>query len=492
MKYISVEEASKKFNISARSVRNYCAQGRIVGAILKGKTWLIPIDAEKPSRINNNELDIEAINHAEELISFIDDSPVSYLAIKNVKDNLIKNGYKEIKENENHIYHKGDKIFLIRNDSTLIAVNIGEDYLEDNGFHIIASHADSPCFKIKPNGEGKLDLYNKINIAPYGGLIAPTFMDRPLGIAGRLIYEKDDEIITNIIDFKDLTTFIPNVCIHFNRDINNGYQYDMAVDMQSFFSTEEASTYLDAISKRLKINKENIINYDLYLYNKEKGILWGEKKEFISSPRLDDLECVFISSKAFINAINKKGINILYIADNEEVGSSSRQGADSDFLKSTLMNITKDLDINYSKVVASSYLISADNAHAVHPNKPSLTDQNNKIYMNKGIGIKFNAANSYTSDGLSSAIFQKICEKASAPYQFFTNRSDIRGGSTLGNILLSQISLMAVDVGLGQLAMHSSYETAGTIDIKYMYNAFKEFYQSNILINDNKIKIIKN
>ena len=218
-------------------------------------------------------------------------------------------------------------------------------------------------------------------------------------------------------------------------------------------------------------------------------MIWGENNEFISSPRLDDLECVYTSTRAFVESSNEDAINVLYIADNEEVGSISRQGADSDFLKSILVNVSNDLSLNYYRVIANSFLISADNAHAVHPNKPGLTDNDNKVYMNKGIAIKFNASNSYTSDGVSSSIFQKICKNASVPYQFFNNKSGMRSGSTLGNVLLSQVSLPSVDIGLPQLAMHSSYETAGTIDIKYAIKAFKEFYSSDIFVDKGKIEI---
>lgn len=488
MKYITVEEFANKVGLSARSVRNYCAQGRIAGATLSGKTWMIPESSGKPARINSNEIDIEASKYGEDLINFINNSPVSFVAIKNIADLLLSNGYKEINEKEDYKYKRGDKVFIVRNDTTLIALNIGSNPVLENGYHVIAAHSDSPCFKIKPVSEGKTDIYHKVNIAPYGGLVAPSFLDRPLGAAGRIIYEKNGELIHQVIDFKDLTVFIPNICIHFNREVNNGYAYDMAIDMQAFISSDGAS-FLEAIAKRLKVRTEDISNYDLYLYNKQSGMIWGENSEFISSPRLDDLECVYTSTRAFVESNNEDAINVLYITDNEEVGSLSRQGADSDFLKSIFVNLCNDLSLNYYRVIANSFLISADNAHAVHPNKPGLTDDDNKVYMNKGIAIKFNASNSYTSDGVSSSVFQKICKNASVPYQFFSNKSNMRGGSTLGNILLSQVSLPSVDIGLAQLAMHSSYETAGTIDIKYAIKAFKEFYSSNIFLDNGKIEI---
>ena len=492
MKYVSVEEAGKKFNLSARSIRNYCALGRIPGAVLSGKTWLIPENANKPERINKIEdIYLENSKYGNDLISFLNESPVSYFAIDNIKKLLIKNGYKEIKENKKYTFSCGDKVFVIRNDTTLLAFNIGKNINSENAnFHIVASHADSPCFKLKPECDGKTDLYKKVNVAPYGGLIAPSWFDRPLGIAGRVIINKENTITSELINLSDVTVMIPNVCIHFNRNINSGYEYNMASDLQPFFSSdnEEASIY-KAIAKRLKIDTDNIVNFDLYTYNKESAILWGERNEFISSARLDDLECVYTSSVAFVSSENEESINVLYITDNEEVGSLSRQGADSDFLRSTLKRLCLNLNVEYEVAIANSFLVSADNAHAVHPNKPQLTDSDNKAYMNKGIAIKFNAAQSYTSDAISSAIFQKICQNAKVPFQFFTNRSDMRGGSTLGNLLLSQVSMMAVDVGLPQLAMHSAYETAGTLDIKYAIKAFEEFYKSKIDIEENTYNI---
>ncbi len=494
MKFISVEEAGKKFKLSARSIRNYCAQGRIPGAVLSGKTWLIPADAKKPDRANSKieESSLENLKYGNNLISFINESPVACYAIKNVSNILKQKGYKEVKEYQAYTFKQGDKVFIIRNDSTIVAFNIGKEVSENNPyFHVVVSHADSPSFKIKPEANSTTDKYNKINVAPYGGMIAPTWFDRPLSIAGKVVINEGNTIKTELVNLVDYTLFIPNICIHFNRDINSGYTYNMAVDLQPFSAFEDDSSLKDEIASSLKIKKEEIVNFDLFLYNKESGIVWGKKNEFISSSRLDDLMCVYTSTVAFSESNNDKAINVLYIADNEEVGSSSNQGADSDFLKSSFLRICKDLSLQYEVAVANSFLISADNGHAVHPNKPSLTDSDNKIYMNKGIAIKFNATGAYTSDAISSAIFQKICDNASVPYQFFTNRSDVRGGATLGRILLSQISLMSVDIGLAQLAMHSTYETAGTKDIKYAIDAFKEFYSSNIVIDGNSYIVTK-
>ena len=492
MKYISVEEAGKKLGLSARRVRNYCAQGRIPGAVLNGKTWFIPYDIAKPSRSNGKEnfADFDAYKLSNDLIGFINKSPVAFYAVDNVSRELKEAGYVEIFENERHSFFKGKKCFVRRNDSSLIAINVGKNIDEKVGLHIIASHADSPCFKIKPDADGLLDKYNKINLAPYGGLIASTWLDRPLGISGRVLLKSGSGIETRLVNFDDLTILIPNLCIHFNREVNKGYEYNMAVDMQAFMSQENGEdAFITSIAKRLNVKKEDIVNFDLYAYNKERGVVWGEKREYVSSPRLDDLECVYLSQRAFKEVDNENAINVLYITDNEEVGSLSRQGADSDFLKTTLAKLASDLKLDYNVLLANSFLVSADNAHAVHPNKPQMTDSDNKAYMNRGLVIKFNAAQSYTSDALSSAVMQSVCEKADVPYQFFTNRSDLRGGSTLANLLMSQVSVMAVDVGLPQLAMHSSFETAGSLDVVYGYKAFKSFYESKITFIQNTVKI---
>ena len=495
MKYISISEAAKKLNLSERSVRNYCQHGRIPGAVLEGKTWLIPENFTKPERTNGKENDNndEFIATGYELIRFLDSSPVNFFAIDNVRKELINSGFEEIFENKSCEIKRGGKYFVVRNGTSIIGLDIGELVDDDNcSFHVIASHSDSPCFKIKPECDSKSGSYNRINVEPYGGLIMSTWLDRPLSIAGRVIVKNDDSLESKLLNMNNIVTMIPNVCIHFNREINQGYKYDPSVDLQAFISQDsEGQPFKELIAKELKVKLEDIVNFDLYLYNKEQGYLWGNKKEFVSSSRLDDLECVFSSMKAFKDSHNKKAINVLYVADNEEVGSSSRQGADSDFLQNVLQSIASKLGINYYTSIANSFLISADNAHAVHPNKPGLSDPNNKPLMNHGVAIKYNASQSYTSDAVSGAIFQKLCENANAPYQYFANRSDIRGGSTLGNILLNHVSLLSVDMGLPQLAMHSSFETAGTYDIKHAVDVFKEFYSSVIEINGNRYTIRK-
>lgn len=475
MKYISVEETAKKLNLSARSVRNYCRNNRIPGAVMSGKTWLIPENVKKPTRDDNpNMADVG------NLLDFINGSPCSYYAIENVREKLVEAGYVEYCEFDDLDIKPGAKYFIVRNGSTLIAFNIGKDVVSNCGFHVIASHCDSPCFKVKPLSEGKTDAYNKINVSPYGGMIMSTWLDRPLGIAGRVLVNNGNKIESRLVNLTENKVFIPNLCIHFTRDLKPGTEFNLATDMQPFISMEGGLTLLDLVTSKLNITKEEIINFDLYLYNSQEGVIWGCDNEFISAPRLDDLECVYCSLTAFLQASNPTAINVLYIVDNEEVGSSSRQGAESDFLVNGMKEVCFGLNLSYEKCLGQSFIISADNAHAVHPNKPFITDDVNKLYMNKGIAIKFNAEQRYASDGYSSAVFQQLCKKAAVPYQFFSNRSDLKGGSTIGSIVLGHVSAMCVDVGLSQLAMHSCYETAGSLDINYAISVFREFYKSSI------------
>ena len=429
-----------------------------------------------------------------ELLNFIDNSPVSFFAIDNVKKELLANGFKEVSEANVLSLNKGDKCFVERNGSALIAFTIGKEVDDNFSFNIVASHSDSPCFKLKPVFEFKGATYNKVMVEPYGGLICSSWFDRPLSVAGRVFVKEGNKISMKLLNIDKDILMIPNVCIHFNRNINSGYTYDYARDMIPFLNQNEEKNLTRVICEELNVTKEDIINFDLYLYNRQKGLVWGLDNEFVSAPRLDDLECVYTSVKALIASTNDKTINVVYVADNEEVGSSSMQGAAGDFLLKTLNKIKRALNINedvFDVALTKSLLVSADNAHSVHPNHPELTDPINQVFMNKGLVIKFNASQSYTSDGLSSSILQTMLESENIPYQFFANASNIRGGSTLGNIAIRQLSIKAVDVGLAQLAMHSSYETAGAKDIDIAIRAFTKVFNSKLEEVDDSNYIIK-
>ena len=414
-----------------------------------------------------------------ELITFIDNSPCAFHCIKNLSEELLDKGFEELKENEVFNIQRNKNYFVKRNDSSLIAFKVGN--VEDKyKFNIVASHSDSPCFKVKPKCDVLQGKYNKVLVEPYGGFIYSSWLDRPLSFAGRVILKNGNGFESKFINIQKPCAVIPNVCVHFNRLVNEGYKYNPAVDMIPFISQEiEGDVIYSHISKELNCKKEDILSFDLYLYNAEKGLIWGNNSEFISSPRLDDLECAFTSFRSFIDSNNDNSINVYAVFDNEEVGSSTYQGADSDFLSNILKRINNSLGFNeetYYCALSLSLMISADNAHAVHPNHPELTDSENKVFLNKGIVIKYNASQSYTTDSISSAAFKLICESQNIPYQEFTNRADIRGGSTLGNIAIRHASIKSIDIGLAQLAMHSSYETAGSKDIEYLYIVLKEYY----------------
>ena len=419
------------------------------------------------------------MNLLNNLINFIDSSPTSFHCVSNISEELLKQGFIELKETEAFNIQKNNNYFVKRNDSSLIAFRVGE-VKEKYKINIVASHSDSPCFKVKPKCDVIQGKYNKVLVEPYGGFIYSSWLDRPLSFAGRVLVKKDNDIEIKFVNVKKACAIIPNVCIHFNRNINEGYKYNPATDMIPFVSQEiEGEVFYSLISKELNCRVEDILSFDIYLYNAEKGVIWGNENEFISSPRLDDLECVYTSFRSFIDSTNKNDINVFVVFDNEEVGSSTYQGADSDFLSNTLKRINNSLGFNeetYYRALSSSLMISADNAHAVHPNHIELTDSENKAFLNKGVVIKYNASQSYTTDSVSSALFKNLCINTKVPYQEFTNRADIRGGSTLGNIAIRHSSIKSIDIGLAQLAMHSSFETAGAKDVNYLYTVLKEYY----------------
>ena len=328
-------------------------------------------------------------------------------------------------------------------------------------------------------------------------MLCSTWFDRPLSIAGRVLVKEDDTYVTKLVDIDRDLVMIPNVAIHMNRKINDGYAYNKQVDMLPLFGGSESKPgdFNKLIAEKLGVQEENIYGSDLYLYNRMAPSIWGANEEFISSPKLDDLQCAFTSLEGFLKGSNEQSINVFACFDNEEVGSGTKQGAESTFLADVLQRINTGLgkeQEDYYRALASSFMLSADNAHAVHPNHPEKTDVNNCVYMNEGIVVKSHAGQKYTSDAVSIAIFKGFCEKANVPVQFFANRSDASGGSTLGNIAMSQVSMNGVDIGLPQLAMHSSYETAGIKDTYYMVKVMEEFFNSHIEeVNSSSLKIVK-
>lgn len=429
------------------------------------------------------------------LLTFIKNSPSAFHSIASITKILNREGFIELKETEPFSLKQGEKYYVVRNMSSIIAFKVGSN-LKNVNFQIVASHSDCPGFKVKPNSEINVNnQYLKLNVEGYGGMLCAPFLDRPLSLAGRVMIKEDRFLKQKLLNFDRNLLSIPNVAIHMNRKANEGYQYNMAVDMMPTLSLNTSLTLKQLIADELQVSAEMILGYDLYLYHHAEGYFWGAEEEFISAPKLDDLQCAYTTLMGFIKGSNEQNISVYCCFDNEEVGSMTRQGADSDFLSATLRRITLSLQMNeeeHACVLARSFMISADNAHALHPTHPELSDPQNQVYLNQGIVIKYNAAQSYTSDSLSASIFQKICEQVAVPYQFFTNRSDLRGGGTLGNISGSHVSIPSVDIGLPQLAMHSCMETAGNLDNDYMVKAIKEFYSTLLIWNDqNEIELIK-
>lgn len=419
------------------------------------------------------------IETTEKLLDFIEKSPTAFQAVDEMQKRLTENGFEVLSEKEYWKLIPGGKYLVTRNNSALIAFCIPEK--ESRVFHIMASHSDSPSFKIKENPEIKVDnSYVKLNVEKYGGMLMAPWFDRPLSVAGRVIIRRNGGLKEKLINIKRDLVMIPNLAIHMNREANNGVSYNPQKDLQPLFAVGNTDrTLLEIIAEQTGVKKEDIISHDLFLYNRMPGTVWGADREFVSSARLDDLQCAFASMEGLLRAQNHGSIAVHCVMDNEEVGSGTKQGAASTFLKDTLLRINMGLGRTYEEylmTLAGSFMVSADNAHALHPNYTDKTDPTNHPVLNKGIVIKFNANQKYCTDAVSAAIFKELCTKAGVPYQTFVNRSDIAGGSTLGNISNTQVPMNTVDIGLPQLAMHSPYETAGVKDTEYLVRAAEELF----------------
>lgn len=419
------------------------------------------------------------IETTEKLLDFIEKSPTAFQAVDEMQKRLTENGFEVLSEKEYWKLVPGGKYLVTRNNSALIAFCIPEK--ESRVFHIMASHSDSPSFKIKENPEIKVDnSYVKLNVEKYGGMLMAPWFDRPLSVAGRVIIRRNDGLEEKLVDIKRDLVMIPNLAIHMNREANNGVAYNPQKDLQPLFAAGNTDrTLLEIIAEQTGVKKEDIISHDLFLYNRMPGTVWGADKEFVSSARLDDLQCAFASMEGLLRAQNYGSIAVHCVMDNEEVGSGTKQGAASTFLKDTLLRINMGLGRTYEEylmTLAGSFMVSADNAHALHPNYTDKTDPTNHPVLNKGIVIKFNANQKYCTDAVSAALFKELCTKTGVPYQTFVNRSDIAGGSTLGNISNTQVPMNTVDIGLPQLAMHSPYETAGVKDTEYLVRAAEELF----------------
>ena len=434
---------------------------------------------------------------SKELLDFLQKSPTAFHAVETIENELQQNGYEKLLEGQVWQIAHGGKYYVTRNNTSIIAFHVGTK-LENYSFNVAASHSDYPTFKIKENAEIEVrGKYTQLNTEGYGGMLCAPWFDRPLSIAGRVLVKDGQSIVTKLLNIDRDLVLIPNVAIHMNRGVNDGYAYNKQIDMLPLFGGPETQKgdFKKLIASELGVCEENIYGSDLYLYSRVAPSIWGLHEEYISAPHLDDLQCGFTTLKGFLNGYNDESINVYACFDNEEVGSGTKQGAASTFLYDVLVRINKALgkdEEDYYRALAGSFMLSADNAHAVHPNHPELTDVNNCVYMNEGVVIKSHAGQKYTSDGVSIAIFKSLCEKANVPVQFFANRSDVVGGSTLGNIAMAQVSMNSVDIGLPQLAMHSSYETAGIKDTYYMIQVVTEFFNSHISeMGSHELKVTK-
>lgn len=433
-------------------------------------------------------------DNAEKLLKFIDKSPSAFHVINNMKEELLEAGFTELKEKDRWEICKGGKYFVTRNLSSVIAFKVPDG--DFKSFNIMASHSDSPSFKIKENPEMDVDgKYTKLNVEGYGGMLNAPWFDRPLSVAGRLLVEREGRIETVLCDADRDLLIIPNLAIHQNRTANDGYKYNNQVDMLPLFGDSDAKgTFFKIIAEYAGVEAEDIIGSDLFLYNREKGKIFGAHNEFIASSQLDDLECAYASLQGLLKAENPEAVTVHCVLDNEEVGSGTKQGAESTFLKDTLMRINSCLgrtDEEYRMALASSFMVSADNAHAVHPAHTDKADPTSRSYLNGGVVIKHSANQKYTTDAVSAAVMKMILKKADIPYQMFVNRSDMTGGSTLGNISNTQVALNTVDIGVAQLAMHSPYETAGIKDVTYLMDAAEAFFSSVILAEADGTYMVK-
>lgn len=423
-------------------------------------------------------MDISFEETNRDLLHFISKSPSVFHVVRHIKAALLYAGFTEIREEDSWQIKRGGKYVVTRNGSALIAFSVPED--GGNAFKITAAHCDSPTFKIKENPEMRDGKYTRLNVEGYGGMIMSTWLDRPLSAAGRLFVKDNGQIISKLVSLGHPTLLIPSVAIHMDRTINSGHAWNIQNDLLPLYSTDGSADFMETLAQAAKVKAADILGHDIFLYSCSPGILWGPQHEFISSPRLDDLQCAFATFRGFTNGKKQKDISVYALFDNEEVGSGTAQGAGSTFLTNTISRLALSLGRSYDEIqamLAKSFMISADNGHAVHPNHGEYADPVNAPVLNGGIIIKFNASQKYSTDGYSAAVFRDLCLKADVPVQTYTNRSDIPGGSTLGNISNTKVAVPTVDIGLPQLAMHSSYETAGAKDTEYLVKAVSYFFE---------------
>ena len=424
----------------------------------------------------------------ENMLDFIYESPTQFNAVAVSAETLEKNGFEKLNPKENWKLEVGKKYYTTKNSSALVAFKINSDEIEKEGFRIIGSHTDSPGFRIKPNAEMEsCGAYLKLNTEGYGGMILSTWLDRPLAMAGRVFLRGENPFkpVERIVNINKPVCIIPNLAIHMNRSINDGYKYNKQTDMLPLVGLineqlEKENYMIKLLASELDVEVEEIIDFDIFLYEYEKGCFTGANEEFISTGRLDNLSMYYSSVEALLDSDSKSGISIAVGFDNEEVGSSTKQGADSNMLLNILERICISLGKDrqqFFEAIENSFIISSDLAHAVHPNVNGMADPTNRPVMGKGPVIKVHAGQAYTSDGYSISVYKEICRECGVEYQEFVNKSDQRGGSTIGPISSTHIDIPSVDIGAPILSMHSIRELGCSEDFYNTYKTFVKFYE---------------
>ena len=426
------------------------------------------------------------------LLACLDASPSCYHASANVAEALLQAGYTRLYEGEPWHLTEGGRYFILRGGASVIAFRVPRR--DFRGFMIAAGHSDSPTFKVRETAEvpaagGCL----RLSVEPYGGMVMRSWLDRPLSVAGRVVVREEGRLAARLVNVDRDLLVIPSVAIHMDREVNKGTALKANVDMLSLFGMgKEPGAFRHLIAEEAGVEEENLISTDLFLYPRQAAALTGVAEEFVASPRLDDLQCVFGCLEGFLAAEDGESVPVLAVFHNEEVGSGTRQGADSTFLTDVLRRINDAMgrtEEEYRAAVANSFLVSADNAHAIHPNHPEYADGKEFPVLNGGVVVKYNAAQRYTTDAVSDAVFRQVCREAGVPVQRYSNRADLPGGSTLGNISTAHLSVHSVDIGLPQLAMHAAYEVAGAKDTAYLAQAMTAYFGKSFRSGPDGIEI---
>ena len=410
------------------------------------------------------------------LLDFLDASPSCYHAVDNLARRLEAEGYERLREVEPWTLRTGGKYYVVRGDSSLAAFRVPGGV--PAGFMLAAAHSDSPTYKVREEAE-VLSAGNCVRLAvePYGGMIARSWLDRPLSVAGRLVVRREGGIATQLVNVDRDLLVIPSVAIHLDREVNQGTALKANTDLLPLLGCgTERGRFRALLAEAAGVPEEDILSTELFLYPRAAAVLLGAEGEFVASPRLDDLQCVFGCLEGFLAAKEGGSVPVLCVFNNEEVGSGTRQGADSTFLTDVLERISTALGRDWRLMAVNSFLVSADNAHAVHPAHPELSDGAERPVLNGGVVLKYNAGQKYTTDAVSGAVFREVCRAADVPVQRYSNRADLPGGSTLGNISSAHLSIPSVDIGLPQLAMHAAYEVAGSRDTALLARAMAEYF----------------